>query len=113
MLSFVRAIGNQVAVAIISAHLYELIRDQAERLGLMLRKEQEEASRSQAILEAVADGVLVTGPDNRISFLSSSVERILGVEARQVLGRSLEDSEGLFGKAGSTWIETIRRWSSI
>ena len=61
MLNLVRAIGGQVAVAINNAHLYELIRDQAERLGVMLRKEQEEASRSQAILEAVADGVLVTG----------------------------------------------------
>ncbi|HEX2698295.1 MAG TPA: GAF domain-containing protein, partial [Anaerolineales bacterium] len=71
-LNLVRAIASQVAVAINNAHLYELIRDQAERLGSMLRKEQEEASRSQAILESVADGVLVTGSDNRISFLNSS-----------------------------------------
>ena len=66
-----------MAVAINNAHLYELIRDQAERLGCMLRKEQEEASRSQAILEAVADGVLVTGADNKITFLNSSVQSIL------------------------------------
>jgi len=102
-----------VAVAINNAHLYELIRDQAERLGSMLRKEQEEASRSQAILEAVADGVLVTGPDNSITFVNSSVERILSVEAGQVLGHSIDESQGLFGKAGSTWIETIRRWASV
>ncbi len=112
-LNLVKAIASQVAVAINNAHLYELIRDQAERLGLMLRKEQEEASRSQAILEAVADGVLVTAPDNRISFMNTSVERILGIEARQVLGHTLQESEDLFGKAGSTWIETIRRWSTV
>jgi signal transduction histidine kinase len=76
MLNLVKAIASQVAVAINNAHLYELIRDQAERLGVMLRKEQEEASRSQAILEAVADGVLVTGPDNRITFVNSSTERV-------------------------------------
>jgi len=76
MLNLVRAIGGQVAVAINNAHLYELIRDQAERLGIMLRKEQEDASRSHAILEAVADGVLVTGTDNRITFVNSSTERI-------------------------------------
>jgi PAS domain S-box-containing protein len=112
-LNLVKAIASQVAVAINNAHLYELIRDQAERLGLMLRKEQEEASRSQAILEAVADGVLVTGPDNRITFMNSSVERILGIEARQVIGHSLQESEALFGNAGSSWIDTIRRWSSV
>ncbi|MEW5891493.1 MAG: GAF domain-containing protein, partial [Pseudomonadota bacterium] len=73
-LNMVKAIAGQVSVAINNAHLYELIRDQAERLGSMLRREQEEASRSQAILEAVADGVLVTGPDNRITFLNNSAE---------------------------------------
>jgi GAF domain-containing protein len=44
----VKAIASQVAVAINNAHLYELIRDQAERLGVMLRKEQEDASRSRS-----------------------------------------------------------------
>jgi len=111
MLNLVKAIGSQVAVAINNAHLYELIRDQAERLGLMLRKEQEEASRSQAILEAVADGVLVTGVDNRITFVNTSSETILNTEAGSLLGNSLENLSRNFGTSVSTWIETIRRWS--
>jgi GAF domain-containing protein/nitrogen-specific signal transduction histidine kinase len=111
MLNLVKAIAGQVAVAINNAHLYELIRDQAERLGVMLRKEQEEASRSQAILEAVADGVLVTGPDNRITFVNSSTERVLALEEARLLGGSLDTFAGLFGKAASTWMDTIHRWS--
>ncbi len=112
-LNLVKAIAGQVAVAINNAHLYELIRDQAERLGTMLRKEQEEASRSHAILEAVADGVLVTGPDNKVTFLNSSVERLLTIKASRVMGQSLDDFGGLFSKAGMAWIETIRRWSKM
>jgi GAF domain-containing protein/nitrogen-specific signal transduction histidine kinase len=112
-LNLVKAIAGQVAVAINNAHLYELIRDQAERLGLMLRKEQEEASRSHAILEAVADGVLVTGPDNRITFLNSSVQQLLSIKSSRVMGQSLDDFGGLFSKAGFAWIETIRRWSKM
>lgn len=111
MLNLVKAIAGQVAVAINNAHLYELIRDQAERLGVMLRKEQEDASRSQAILEAVADGVLVTGSDNRITFVNSSTERILGVNDARLLGNALDKVGGLFGKAATTWAETIRNWS--
>jgi len=111
MLNLVKAIASQVAVAINNAHLYELIRDQAERLGVMLRNEQVDASRSQAILEAVADGVLVTGADNRITFVNSSTERILSLDESRVLGSSLEAFGGLFGKAAGTWMETIRRWS--
>jgi len=111
MLNLVKAIAGQVAVAINNAHLYELIRDQAERLGVMLRKEQEDASRSQAILEAVADGVLVTGSDNRITFVNSSTEGILGMKDARLLGNSLDKVGGLFGKAATAWAETIRRWS--
>jgi len=110
-LNLVKAIASQVAVAINNAHLYELIRDQAERLGSMLRKEQEEASRSQAILEAVADGVLVTGANNRITFLNSSIQKILDIKADLVMDQPLEDFGGLFGKAASSWMQTIRGWS--
>jgi len=111
LLNMVKAIAGQVAVAINNAHLYELIRDQAERLGSMLRREQEDASRSQAILEAVADGVLVTGENNRISFLNSSAEKILDLESGRVIGQSLDVFGGLFGKAAGSWMHTIRSWS--
>jgi len=111
-LGMVKAIGGQVAIAINNAHLYELIRDQAERLGSMLRKEQEEASRSQAILEAVADGVVVTGPDNRITFLNTSATAILGLESDNVIDQSLDTFGGIFGKAASTWMQTINDWSN-
>jgi GAF domain-containing protein len=111
ILNVVKAIAGQVAVAINNAHLYELIRDQAERLGGMLRREQEEASRSQAILEAVADGVLVTASNNRISFLNRSAEDILDLETGRVVGQPLDVFGGLFGKAAGSWMQTIRTWS--
>jgi GAF domain-containing protein/nitrogen-specific signal transduction histidine kinase len=111
LLNMVKAIAGQVAVSINNAHLYELIRDQAERLGNMLRREQEDASRSQAILEAVADGVLVTGPNNRMSFLNQSAAQILDLEPGRVIGQSLDVFGGLFGKSAGTWMETIRNWS--
>jgi PAS domain S-box-containing protein len=111
LLNLVKAIAGQVAVAINNAHLYELIRDQAERLGGMLRREQEDASRSQAILEAVADGVLVTAANNRISFINTSAENILGLDLGRVLGQSLDVFGGLFGRSAGTWMQTIRDWS--
>jgi len=111
LLNMVKAIAGQVAVAINNAHLYELIRDQAERLGSMLRREQVDASRSQAILEAVADGVLVTGENNRISFLNRSAEGILNLESGKVVGQTLDVFGGLFGRSAGSWMQTIRTWS--
>jgi len=110
-LGMVQAIGAQVAISINNAQLYELIRDQAERLGSMLRMQQVESSRQTAILEAVADGVLVTNPANEIDFLNASANRILQIENSQILGKPLESFAGLFGRATQAWIETIRGWS--
>ncbi len=110
-LDMVQAIGSQVAISINNAQLYGLIRDQAERLGNMLRNQQMEASRQQAILEAVADGVLVTDPANKITFVNASIERILDLGPSRLNGQSLENFAGLFGKTTQTWTKTIRNWS--
>lgn len=110
-LGLIKVIAGQVAVAINNANLYKLIREQAERLGNMLRSEQEEASRSQSILEAVADGVLVTDSENRISFLNASAENILGIKADKISNQTLKDFSGLFGKAANIWHEIIHEWS--
>lgn len=109
-LGLIKVIAGQVAVAINNANLYKLIREQAERLGNMLRNEQEEASRSQAILEAVADGVLVTDSENRISFLNASAEHILGITTAKVINQTLNEFSGLFGKAATIWHEIIQEW---
>jgi PAS domain S-box-containing protein len=111
MLDLVQAIAKQITVAINNSQLFSLIRDQAERLGDMLRTQHVETIRSQAILEAVADGVLVTDRERVITLFNASAESILGLNRKQVLGRTLEHFSGLFGKAGQPWMETIRRWS--
>ncbi len=110
-LDLVQAAGNQVAVAVNNAELYRLIRDQAEDLGVMLRNQQVETSRSKAILEAVADGVLVTDAKKRVTLFNQSAEEILSLDRSQVQGKSLEHFTGLFGRAARSWMETIDTWS--
>ena len=110
-LDLVQAAANQVAVAVNNSELYRLIRDQAEGLGSMLRNQQIETSRSRAILEAVADGVVVTDATMKITLFNASAEKILGMERGQVVGKSLEHFTGLFGKAAHSWMETIKYWS--
>ncbi len=110
-LDLVQATAKQTAVAINNAQLYNLIRDQAERLGDMLRTQHVETSRSQAILEAVADGVLVTDARRQITLFNASAEHILGLRRSDVVGHSLDHFIGLFGKAGQSWVQTIHTWS--
>jgi PAS domain S-box-containing protein len=110
-LDLVQATAKQIAVALNNSKLYGLIRDQAERLGDMLRTQHIDMSRSQAILEAVADGVLVTDSNGKITLFNASAERILQLDRDQVLAQSLEKFAGLFGKEARSWMETIRKWS--
>ncbi len=111
-LDLASATARQVAVAINNAELFNLIREQAERLGGLLRQQEVEASRARAILEAIADGVLVTDRKGVITLFNSSAERILGLPAGQALNRPLEHFVGLFGREGRQWMETIHHWSA-
>ncbi len=110
-LQLVAAAANQVASAINNSALYSLIRDQAERLGSMLRTQQIEASKSRAILEAVADGVMVADQYGSVILFNRSAEHILRLNRPQIIGHPVEEFLGLYGPAGKNWIETIERWN--
>jgi PAS domain S-box-containing protein len=104
------ATARQLGIAIRNAELFNLIRDQSENLGAMLREQQIESSRSRAILEAVADGVVVTDDQGCITLFNQSAERILGLDARETVGKNLDLFSGLFGRSGAAWMRTIRGW---
>lgn len=105
------AIARQIASTLKNSELFNLIRDQAEKLGGMLREQQIEASRSRAILEAVADGVVVTGTQGEITLFNASAGHILAAPAQQFAGQSLDQLDSLVGKAGAEWLGTIRGWT--
>jgi PAS domain-containing protein len=64
----------------------------------MLREQQIEASRMRAILEAVADGVLVTDESIRVTLFNASAQRILNVKPDQIVGQPMDQFAGLFGR---------------
>ncbi len=109
-LKLVEAAANQVAASINNAELYRLIRDQAERLGVMLRSQTTEAAKSQAILESVADGVMVADQSGEIILFNAAAERVLGLRRDKALGRPAQEMTGLYGPGAENWVETIDLW---
>ncbi len=105
------AAARQVAVAINNAELFNLIRDQSERLGQEVRQREVEATRARAILESVADGIVVTDAKGRVTLFNPSAERLLGIPAEHILGEPLDRFSGLFGAASGEWLATVQRWS--
>jgi signal transduction histidine kinase len=110
-LELVEAAASQVASAINNAQLYLLIRDQAERLGKMLREEQVEAAKMQAMLESIADGVLVTDAGGHVILANRPSSLILDIPRSQLIGKSLNELLGLYSSTGESWIQTIEAWS--
>ncbi len=109
-LDLIQATANQMAVAIKNAELFHLTREQKEELSTLLREQRVETSRSRSILEAIADGVLVTDQNGEITLFNHSAENMLELKRVKVIGRSIEHFSGLFGGIASAWMETIKDW---
>lgn len=109
-LDLVEATARQIAITINNAELFNLIRDQSENLGNMLREQQIEASRSRAILEAVADGVIVTDANGQVTLFNASAERILDLPVNEVIGKRLDAFTGVWGRSSLSWVRTIQQW---
>jgi PAS domain S-box-containing protein len=109
-LDLIRAAANQMAVAIKNAELYHLTRDQKEELSALLKDQRVETSRSRSILEAIADGVLVTDQHGEITLFNHSAEGMLGLKRAKVIGRSIEHFSSLFDGVAQAWKEMIESW---
>lgn len=109
-LRLVEAAAVQLGNALNNAELYRLIREQAERLGAMLRAQQIEAAKSQAILEGIADGVMVGDANGRVILFNAAAARILSITREQALGRFQDEILGLYGSTARDWLEQIESW---
>jgi len=106
----VEAAAIQLGNAINRAELYDRIRQQTEEMGAMLRAQQIEAVKTQAILEGIADGVMVADARDHVILFNAAAERIFEVRRQQALGRRLDEMLGLYGSQALTWMERIRAW---
>jgi signal transduction histidine kinase/putative methionine-R-sulfoxide reductase with GAF domain len=109
-LRLVQAIATQVASAINNAQLYGYVFESAERLGRMIKTQQVETAKTEAILEGVADGVMVSDETGLVIRFNAAAERILNTPREQVLGRSTDELLGLYGASGAAWAKAIESW---
>ncbi|MFQ3535289.1 MAG: GAF domain-containing protein, partial [Aggregatilineales bacterium] len=111
-LPLVAAAATQIANALNNADLYALIREQADRLGAMVRREQVDSTKNLAIVESIADGVMVANQDGDITQFNSAAERILGLSRQQVIGNHISALSGLYtAVGGQSWLEAVQRWT--
>ncbi len=104
--------ANQVAASINSADLYQLIRDQADRLAKLLRTEQDEAQKNSAILEGINDGVMLVDATGKVVLFNTAAERILQVPRQRVMNQHIDVLRDLFGELAYDWQQLINDLAS-
>jgi PAS domain S-box-containing protein len=109
-LKLVTAAASQLANSMNNAELYSLIRDQAERLGAILRDVQVESTKNTAIFDSIADGVMYANEHGTIVLFNTAAERILGLPVERVVTRSITEFTGLYGGSSGLWLEAMERW---
>jgi PAS domain S-box-containing protein len=109
-LDLIQAAANQMAVAIKNAELFHLTLEQKEELGRLLKEQKVETSRTRSILEAIADGVLVTDAEGEITLFNHSAEKLLGINQNDVIGSSIDKFSDLVNGAVTDWMDNVRIW---
>jgi PAS domain S-box-containing protein len=102
----------QVASAIRNAGLYSRIRDQASDLAASLKSQEIEAAKSHAILEGVADGVVVVGADGKVLLVNAAAERMLQLRRGRALGRRVSEVLSLYCGHVRDWPRKVAHWEA-
>ena len=95
-----RAVIAQIDIAIGNAEVCRLTTEQALELGQMLRHQQEEATKAQAILTSIVDGVVVNGAGGQTILVNPAAERILGKSAEELIGLDFRVPFSVFEEQG-------------
>jgi PAS domain S-box-containing protein len=116
-----QTLSTQAAVSIDNARLIEELRDAArtlehkvadrtEELERTLRHQQIEASKTQAMIESVRDGVVVVDPAGTLILVNAAAEDILGRPRGQLLGLRLHDLGALLHESALPWVRAMQEW---
>lgn len=81
------ALGAQIAAAVSSARMYHSLDTQARELARVLALRENELGRHAAILEAIADGIVVTDDFNHVIAANAAAIHILDTPRDQIVGR--------------------------
>jgi PAS domain S-box-containing protein len=87
--AFASAAAKHIASAIENAEMFRLVREQADRLGAMLRQQRQINAQHVAILAAIADGVAVSDEEGQVAVVNEAARRIMRLDAAQLIGRPL------------------------
>lgn len=89
-LRLLSTIASEVAIAVHNAELYNFINEQASRLAELLQLQREETGKNRAILESIAEGVLVLDEHDVVVLYNRAANQVLQISDAAIIGRALD-----------------------
>lgn len=84
-------IAVQIAGAVENSRLYQDLEAKANELATLLKVRETEVRRQEAILESMAEGILVTDPGGLVILVNASAEGILQTPRQALVGENAKD----------------------
>ncbi len=85
------SIAVQIAGAVENRRLYSALQAKAQELSTLLKVREQELRREEAILESMAEGILVLSDKREFILLNRAAEELLGVKRELLMRRLLPD----------------------
>ena len=97
-------LADQVAITANSIRSNAKIEQQSRALTRIVRRQEHATRQSHAILESIADGIIVSDADDQVVLTNSAALGILGMERHEVLGKPFGQIMGCMVPAGEVGI---------
>jgi PAS domain S-box-containing protein len=109
---FTQALGGQIAAAVENARLYHELDLRAGELSGLLRTRETEFTRRQAILESIADGVVVCDARGNVILVNAAAETLLGAGRERLVDRALDDAVRALSNAREIAVRNVMALTS-
>ncbi|MDX2139511.1 MAG: GAF domain-containing protein [Chloroflexota bacterium] len=111
-MKLVSAATNQIASALKDAELYSKIKESNEQLSTSLRVAQEERGKSNAILESIADGVVVVDSEGTVLLMNDAAVEILDTPRQRATDQLLKELASRHADPQTNWAALLIGWVS-
>ncbi|MFZ3043680.1 MAG: MASE3 domain-containing protein [Minisyncoccia bacterium] len=75
-------------------------KDSERKLAEYAQKMEEANVRDEALLLSIADGILVTDTDGKITYVNKALEKLCGINAKNLIGRELYEAIPFYDEIG-------------
>ena len=99
-----RLLANQVAIATSYIQLRAKMGQQSRAMARLILRQEHSAGRSRAILESIADGIIISDADDQVILTNRAALDILGMERPDVVGSPFGQIMGCMVPAGDLGI---------